>query len=190
MKKLLALICILVFIAGSAVCESQAALETDIEVLETPTPTPEPTPTPTPVPTDTPTPEPTPESTPEPTEEPTVTPELIEATTEVMDEEQDDVVSEQVEFEEDDWGEINIEFKREVYISFVREPKYFGDTATLVATLVNFKEDDHYVITWQYSEDHINWTNIAGEDERTYTFIIDKENCHYSYRVCIIVDEE
>lgn len=182
MKKLLALICILVFIAGSAVCESQAALETDIEVLETPTPTPEPTPTPTPIPTDTPTPEPTPE--------PTVTPESIEATTEVMDEEQNDVVSGQVEFKEDDWGEINIEFKREVYISFARTPKYFGDTATLVVTLVNFKEDDHYVIAWQYSEDGINWINIQGEDERTYTFIVDKSNCHYSYRACIILDEE
>ena len=188
MKKLLALICILVFIAGSAVCESQAALETDIEVLETSTPelTPIPTDTPTLIPTDTPTPEPTPK----PTEEPTATPEPIEATIEVMDEEQNDVVSEQVEFEEDDWGEINIEFKREVYISFARTPKYFGDTATLVVTLVNFKEDDHYVITWQYSEDGINWINIQGEDERTYTFTIDKFNCHYSYRACIILDEE
>ena len=188
MKKLLALICILVFIAGSAVCESQAALETDIEVLETSTPelTPIPTDTPTLIPTDTPTPEPTPK----PTEEPTATPEPIEATIEVMDEEQNDVVSEQVEFEEDDWGEINIEFKREVYISFARTPKYFGDTATLVVTLVNFKEDDHYVIAWQYSEDGINWINIQGEDERTYTFIVDKFNCHYSYRAYVTLDEE
>ena len=100
-----------------------------------------------------------------------------------------DVTSGAIEFEEDDWGEITIEFKREVYISFLREPKSIGDTVTLVATLVNFKPEDQYTIAWQYSIDREEWISIEGEDERTYTFILDENNCQYSYRALVNVED-
>ena len=137
------------------------------------------------------------EETPTPTEqlssEPTPPPiEVIEAVEEFEEPEEEafEVASDLVEFEEDDWGEVTIAFKREVYISFLREPKYLGDTVTLVASLVNFRENDHYTIFWQYSEDGQNWISIDGEDERTYTFILDAINCHYVYRVLIELEGE
>ena len=115
--------------------------------------------------------------------------EVIEATITPEDEPSDDVASGAIEFEEDDWGEITIEFKREVYISFLREPKHIGDTVTLVATLVNFKPEDQYTIAWQYSINGEEWISIEGEDERTYTFILDEVNCQYSYRALIELEE-
>ena len=125
----------------------------------------------------------------EPTEEPVPVEEVIEATITPEEEPSDDVASGAIEFEEDDWGEITIEFKREVYISFLREPKHIGDTVTLVATLVNFKPDDQYIIAWQYSIDGEEWISIEGEDERTYTFILDEVNCQYSYRALVELEE-
>ena len=122
-------------------------------------------------------------------EEEPVVEEIIEATITPEDEPSDDIASGAIEFEEDDWGEITIEFKREVYISFLREPKHIGDTVTLVATLVNFKPDDQYTISWQYSIDGEEWISIEGEDERTYTFVLDEVNCQYSYRALVEVEE-
>ena len=115
--------------------------------------------------------------------------EVIEAAIEPEEESAPEVTSDAVEFEENDWGEITIEFKREVYVSFLREPKHFGDTVTLVATLVNFKPDDQYTIAWQYSIDGKEWISIEGEDERTYTFILDEINYQYSYRALVEVKE-
>lgn len=218
MKRVLAFLCVFVLLFGSALCESQASTEeitetpmeelnTVVEVTEAPPeeipeeipesivepteePTPEPTEEPTPEPTEEPTPEPTPEPTVEITSEPTPipTPEAIEADTEP--ENTNEVASDQVVFEEDDWGEISIEFKREVYITFAREPKVMGDTVTLVASLVNFKPEDRYTISWQYSENGQDWVDIIGEDERTYTFILDRVNCHYYFRVVVNLEEE
>lgn len=136
-------------------------------------------------------------------EEPTETPVVEEPVEEVeketteeiiaevveSEEPSSDVTSGAIEFEEDDWGEITIEFKREVYISFLREPKSIGDTVTLVATLVNFKPEDQYTIAWQYSIDREEWISIEGEDERTYTFILDENNCQYSYRALVNVED-
>lgn len=120
-------------------------------------------------------------------EEPTV--EIIESTPEPISTVEPNIISDTIEFDEDDWGEITIEFKREIYVSVLREPKQFGDIITLVVSLVNFKPDDHYTIVWQYSMNGKDWTSIAGEDERTYTFILDQTNCKYFYRVLVIVEE-
>jgi hypothetical protein len=65
-----------------------------------------------------------------------------------------------------------------------------GDTVTLVASLVNFKPEDRYTISWQYSENGQDWFDIMGEDERTYTFILDRINCHYYFRVVVNLEEE
>ena len=219
MKRLLALICALVLITGYAMSESQVSpeeptntLEEVVETIEEPVvelveeapseEVPETLPDPPPE-------EPAAEIVEEPVveepaaEEPTETPvveepveEVEEETTEEIiaeviesEEPSSDVTSGAIEFEEDDWGEITIEFKREVYISFLREPKSIGDTVTLVATLVNFKPEDQYTIAWQYSIDREEWISIEGEDERTYTFILDENNCQYSYRALVNVED-
>ena len=36
---------------------------------------------------------------------------------------------------------------------------------------------------WQYSTDGENWSNIEGANDKTYTYIVDKENAKYYYRV-------
>ena len=58
-----------------------------------------------------------------------------------------------------------------------------------MATLVNFKPEDQYTIAWQYSIDREEWISIEGEDERTYTFILDENNCQYSYRALVNVED-
>lgn len=82
---------------------------------------------------------------------------------------------------------------REVHISFLTEPRYFGDEASLVITLVNFKSDDVYTIHWQYCEDvtvaEPDWKDIPGERARIYTFIVDQTNYLYGYRVLIEMEE-
>lgn len=173
--------------------EPEPVSEPEPEPIIEPEPAPEPEPEPIsesepivePEPVTEPEPIPEPEPEPAPIEEPVIE----EVIPEPIVEEEPEVISDIVEFEEDDWGEITIEMPREVYISFLQEPHHFGDTAILVATLVNFKPEDHYTITWQYSPDSIEWFDIEGEDERTYTFIINEENYQYSYRVVILVEE-
>lgn len=77
-----------------------------------------------------------------------------------------DLIEEElVEIDDDDWGEISIEFERRVYISMDKEPQFAGDTMILVATLVDFQPQDRYRIYWQYSFDQITWYDIEGEHE-------------------------
>ena len=93
------------------------------------------------------------------------------------------------EFNDDDWGEIRIEFERKVFITMEKEPKYLGDEMTLIATLIDFQPEDRYRIYWQYSNDEINWTNIEDEHLQTFTIVIDKTNCNYWWRVLIEMEE-
>ena len=93
------------------------------------------------------------------------------------------------ELNDDDWGEIHIEFERRVFITMEKEPKYLGDEMTLIATLIDFQPEDRYRIYWQYSNDEINWTNIEDEHLQTFTIVIDKTNCNYWWRVLIEMEE-
>lgn len=75
-----------------------------------------------------------------------------------------DLIEEElVEIDDDDWGEISIEFERRVYISIDKEPQFAGDTMILTATLVDFQPQDRYRIYWQYSIDQVTWFDIEGE---------------------------
>ena len=117
-----------------------------------------------------------------PTEEPLESEEVI-------------VPEELVEIEDDDWGHIDEELlPREVHISFLTEPRFFGDEATLVITLINFKPEDEYTIYWQYCTDFNTnsptWITIDGEHDRLYTFTIDKTNYLYGYRVLVQLKED
>ena len=90
-----------------------------------------------------------------------------------------------VEIEDDDWGTIEIQFERRVFISTDKEPKYLGDEMILVATLIDFQPEDRYMIYWQYSEDGENWIDIENEHQQTITIIMNTVNCHYWWRVSI-----
>ena len=102
-----------------------------------------------------------------------------------IDEEEEELFT----FDDDDWGEIEIEFERQVFIQIDKEPQYLGDEMSLVATLIDFQPEDRYTIYWQYSEDEITWTNIEDEHQQTFTIVIDNINCHYSWRVLIELEE-
>ena len=72
-------------------------------------------------------------------------------------------------------------------------PRYFGDEATIVATLVNFRSEDIYTIYWQYCTDATldepDWITIEGENSRLYSFIVDRDNYQYGYRVLIQMED-
>ena len=97
-------------------------------------------------------------------------------------------VTEYVEIDDDDFGEIGPEFiHREVYIDIAEQSATYGEPITLIAILVNFQPDDNPVFTWQYSHDKENWIEIVNEKEKTYTFIVTQENANYWYRVLVTI---
>lgn len=101
-----------------------------------------------------------------------------------------DLIEEElVEIDDDDWGEISIEFERRVYISIDKEPQFAGDTMILTATLVDFQPEDRYRIYWQYSIDQVTWFDIEGEHEQIFTTIIDYGNCDNWWRVVVHMEE-
>lgn len=97
-----------------------------------------------------------------------------------------DIYEELVEFEDDDCGHIDPEFlERKVYISFLQEPKYYGDEVILIAILVDFKPEDNPTFEWQHSFDCENWEVIANETEQTFKFVITPANADQYYRVVV-----
>ncbi len=100
-----------------------------------------------------------------------------------------DLEEELVEIDDEDWGEIEIEFERKVYISMETEPHYIGDEMRLVATLIDFQPEDKYRIYWQFSLDGLTWTNIEGEHQQTITIVIDNKNYKYWWRVLVEMEE-
>ena len=90
-----------------------------------------------------------------------------------------------VEIDDDDWGEITIKFERKVYITMDKKPEYIGDTMTLTATLVNFKDGDKYTISWQYAIELPDWLFVEGEHEQVFTIIITPENANYWWRALV-----
>ena len=94
-------------------------------------------------------------------------------------------------FEDDDYGYISLELiERKVFLQFLKEPTYYGDEATLIAILVDFRENDIYRFEWEESENGEEWEVIVGASEQTYTFIIDHENVTHYWRVNVILEVE
>ena len=98
-------------------------------------------------------------------------------------------IEELVEIEDDDWGNIDIEFKRQVYIDVPLSPVSIGETVVFTAILVNFKENDIIKFEWQYTTDLESWSVIEGANKQTYDFILTEENYNYWYRVLVKVEE-
>lgn len=89
-----------------------------------------------------------------------------------------------IEIEDDDFGHIDPELlERRVFLTWLTEPIYYYEEVTIIAVLMDFLPTDICTFTWEYSEDGINWIEIEGEHEQMYTFIIDKTNVHYYWRV-------
>ena len=95
-----------------------------------------------------------------------------------------------IEIDDDDWGEIEIEFERQVYIDIGYHILTIGDEITLTAILVNFKPNDIMTFQWEYSiEQNADWVLIDDETKQTYTFILDETNRNYWYRVIVEWEE-
>ena len=93
-----------------------------------------------------------------------------------------------IEIDDDDWGDIDIEFERQVYIDGPIISANIGDTVVLTAILINFKESDIIQFEWQYTTDLENWRIIEGANKQNYDFILTEENYYYWYRVRVIVE--
>lgn len=198
MRKFVALLCSFILLFGIALCEESPETAPEIEILEEPAPVEETALEPAPEPEPEPAaeappeePEPEPESVPEPEPEPVKEPDL-EPVEKVFESTGAFVPEEEVVIEDDDWGHIDDAIlPREVHITFLKEPQYFGDESILAATLVNFRFEDNYTIYWQYCEDptadEIEWKDIEGEHSQVYSFILDKTNYTYGYRVLVRV---
>ena len=93
-------------------------------------------------------------------------------------------------FEDDDYGSIAVELlERKVYLQFLKEPTYYGEEVTLVAILVDFRENDICHFEWEESLDGETWWVIVGETEQTYTFTITHSNIDHYWRVKVTVEE-
>ena len=101
-----------------------------------------------------------------------------------------DINEELYTFEDDDYGYIEVELlERQVFLEFLKEPKYFGEEVTLIAILINFRDNDIYRFEWEESEDGNEWHVIIGANEQTYTFIINHENVTHYWRVKVYLEE-
>ena len=98
-------------------------------------------------------------------------------------------IEELVEIEDDDWGNIDIKFERQVYIDVPLSPVSIGENVMFTAILVNFKENDIIKFEWQYTTDLESWSVIEGANKQTYDFILTEENYNYWYRVLVKVEE-
>jgi hypothetical protein len=64
------------------------------------------------------------------------------------------------------------------------QPVYAGTEITLKAVAAGFG-DVTLTYQWQYSTDNVEWKDIEGAVEQTYTYIILPENAAYRYRVFV-----
>lgn len=90
--------------------------------------------------------------------------------------------------DDDDWGQIDIEFERRVYIDIDKDPVHIGDTITLTAILVDFHPEDIVTFQWEYTIDESDWIFIDDATEQTYTFTLDDININYLYHVIVTLE--
>ena len=93
------------------------------------------------------------------------------------------------EFDDNDWGNIDFELERKVYLELLNNQIFYGQNVTLVAILVDFKDTDIYYFQWEESENGEEWWIIQDENQNTYTFILDQSNITHYWRVKVILEE-
>lgn len=93
------------------------------------------------------------------------------------------------EFDDNDWGNIDFELERKVFLELLNNQIFYGQNVTLVAILVDFKDTDIYYFQWEESENGEEWWIIQDENQNTYTFILDQSNITHYWRVKVILEE-
>ena len=62
---------------------------------------------------------------------------------------------------------------------------FIGTKITLTTELINFNEDDHYTVRWQYSKNGKKFIDIPDANELEYTYITDKDNGNYIWKAIV-----
>ena len=61
-----------------------------------------------------------------------------------------------------------------------------GDKITMSAELINFLEDDQYIVTWEYSQDEgETFAEIEDANDLEYSFELDNETVKYLWKLKI-----
>jgi len=99
---------------------------------------------------------------------------------------QTDLNEEYIIIDDDDWGSIDFEFKRKVYINLNNDPQQFGDEVELIAVLVDFQPEDKVSFNWHYTnQQNTDWIFIEDATKQIYTFILNRTNINNWYRVIV-----
>ena len=62
---------------------------------------------------------------------------------------------------------------------------FVGADIELSTELINFREDDQYEVSWQYSADGEEYIDIPDANELNYTYTVDMENGNYIWKVIV-----
>ena len=62
---------------------------------------------------------------------------------------------------------------------------FVGTKVPYELELINFMEDDHYEVKWQYSIDGEEFIDIPDANELTFTYIADEENQNYIWKAIV-----
>ena len=78
--------------------------------------------------------------------------------------------------------ELNEERSINIYIGFEGDELHFGDEATLYAVLKGY-EDCVFTVQWQISDDDVDYADLEGENNLTYSTIVTEENYTKYWRI-------
>ncbi|MEG0126926.1 MAG: hypothetical protein RR816_12690, partial [Clostridia bacterium] len=67
------------------------------------------------------------------------------------------------------------------------EQLILGDHVTLTATLHGYESVES--LQWQMSSDNINWSDVDGANEESYSYQLNEENCTNYWRISVTVPD-
>ena len=73
----------------------------------------------------------------------------------------------------------------DVFKEFGMNVIFIGTEVPYELELINFMEDDHYEVKWQYSIDGEEFIDIPDANELTFTYIADEENQNYIWKAIV-----
>ncbi|MEG0049969.1 MAG: InlB B-repeat-containing protein [Clostridia bacterium] len=75
----------------------------------------------------------------------------------------------------------------EITASWETEQLTLGDHVTLTAVLHGYESVEH--LQWQMSSDNVNWSDIEGANEASYSYQLNEENCTNYWRISVTVPD-
>ncbi|MEG0050426.1 MAG: hypothetical protein RR865_14825, partial [Clostridia bacterium] len=75
----------------------------------------------------------------------------------------------------------------EITASWKNEQLILGDHVTLTATLHGYESVES--LQWQMSSDNINWSDVDGANEESYSYQLNEENCTNYWRISVTVPD-